>query len=72
MTDDELPQDEAFKAERARLFAEIATLKDQRNELQRQLAECQRENSRLRAQPLAELPDSRDTADPDAEDNERE
>lgn len=39
-----------FKAERARLFAEIATLKEQRNELQRQLAECRRENRELRAQ----------------------
>lgn len=72
MTDGELPQGEAFKAERARLFAEIATLKDQRNELQRLLVECRRENRQLSAQPLGELHHSRDTAIPDTEDNERE
>lgn len=32
-----------------RLYDEVTTLKAQRDELQRQLAECRRENSELRA-----------------------
>ncbi len=39
-----------FAPERARLFTEIASLKEQRNKLQAELAECRRENRRLIAQ----------------------
>lgn len=42
--------DNGGQSERERLFGEITDLKNQRNDLVRQLAECRRENLELRAQ----------------------
>lgn len=43
------PDDESRQSERERLFAEIAALKEQRNRLQAELAECRRALAECRA-----------------------
>jgi excisionase family DNA binding protein len=55
MTDQGPPQHGISHAEREPLFGEIATLRQQRDELMRQLIDCQRENRELRQRLGEEL-----------------